>query len=80
MSWCWTVCSWLPAQLDGLVRVRLLSLACTFPDYMRLTQVQVHSNFQTILFVSKLLPHLHCYRFLRGRLDWLWRKTTVSFI
>ena len=79
MSWCWTVCSWLPAQLDGLVRVRLLSLVCTFTDYMLLTQPQVQYSCQTILFLSEFLPHFHRHRLLRGHLDRPHRKTTISF-
>ena len=44
MSWCWIVCSWLPAQLDPLVRVRLLSLACAFPDYVHLMKLNMQKK------------------------------------
>ena len=54
----WVVYSWLPAQLGALVRVRLLSLAYTFTDCMRLSQPQVHVNCPTTLFISRLPPHL----------------------
>ena len=44
MSWCWIVCSWLPARLDALAQVRLLSLARAFTNYMYLIQPKAYST------------------------------------
>ena len=48
--------SWLPAQLDALVQVRLSSSACNITDDMRLTWPQAYSNFPT----SRFVPGFFC--------------------
>ena len=66
----------LLAQVSVSFCTRLLSLACTFTDYMYFTQLQTDSICQTVFFVPKFLPHLYRHR-LQGPLDWLRRMMMV---
>ena len=64
MSWCRAVYTWLLAQLDALVWVRLFSSARTFTDYLCATRPQVYPSCPTVVFPVTL--------------DWPQRETTLS--